>query len=128
MRTNLIIATAGLAIALAAPLASPASAQTLSDAELRKLSMSAKTAEDHARLAAHYRAHATEHEADAKLHDELVASLQKRRADDDAWDLARDAAHYADHSREAAEALRDLAEHHTAMAERLKGGGRRGTR
>ena len=65
-------------------------------------------AADHRALATRYRAHAAEHEADAALHDALVADLKARAADDEAWDLARDAAHYAQHSREAAEALRDL--------------------
>ena len=51
--------------------------------------------------------------------DALVSDLKARPADDEAWDLARDAAHYAQHSREAAEALRDLAQHHEAIAERL---------
>jgi hypothetical protein len=80
---------------------------------------SSKVAADHRALAARYRAHAAEHEADAALHDALVADLKARPADDDTWDLARDAAHYAQHSREAAEALRDLAQHHEAIADRL---------
>ena len=109
---------AAAAIGLGLFLIGTASAQTLPDAELRKLATSAKTAADHKRLAAHYRSHAAEHEADARLHDELVAAFRRNKADDDAWDLARDAAHYADHSREAAEALRELATLHEAMATR----------
>jgi hypothetical protein len=70
-------------------------------------------------LAAQYRAHAAEHEADAAAHETLVTEARVRAVDDDAWDLARDAAHYAEHSREAAEALRDLAQLHEAMADRL---------
>ena len=93
--------------------------QILRDAELKKLGASAKTAAEHNRLAAHYRAHAAEHEADAATHDEIVAAAKKRAStDDDAWDLARDAAHYADHSREAAEALRELATLHEDIAKR----------
>ena len=42
-------------------------AQKLSDAELKKISATATTPADHKKLAAHYRAHAAEHEADAKL-------------------------------------------------------------
>jgi hypothetical protein len=53
------------------------------------------------------------------LHEALVADLKARDADDGTWALRRDAAHYAQHSSEAAEALRDLAQHHEAMAERL---------
>jgi hypothetical protein len=92
---------------------------TLSNAELKRIGASASTAADHARLSAHYRTHAAEHEADAAIHDGIVSEARKRAAsNDDAWDLARDAAHYADHSREAAEALRELAALHDAMGRR----------
>jgi hypothetical protein len=97
-------------------------AQTLGEADLEKLALSARTAQDHAKLAAHYRAHAAEHEMDAKLHEELIVQLRKTPNDDEAWDLARDAAHYAEHSRDAAEALRDLAASHAGIAERMKAG------
>jgi methionyl-tRNA synthetase len=99
---------------MAAP---PAGAQT-SQADLKKMS-SSTVAADHRALAARYRAHAAEHEADAALHNALVADLNAGTADDETWDLARDAAHYAQHSREAAEALRDLAALHEAVADRL---------
>ena len=93
-------------------------AQKLSDAELKRISATATTAADHKKLAAHYRAHAAEHEADAKLHEEIVAIERKQdQASGHAWELARGAAHYAEHSREAAEALRDLAVLHEGMAE-----------
>jgi hypothetical protein len=78
-------------------------------------------AADHRALAAHYRAHAVEHDVDAARHEKIAVAAKARAADDDAWDLARDAAHYAEHSREAAEALRDLAQLHEAIAERLDG-------
>ena len=86
--------------------------------ELSKRSASTQSV-DHRALAAQYRAHAAEHDADAAAHEALVTEARARAADDDAWDLARDAAHYAEHSREAAEALRDLAQLHEAIAERL---------
>jgi hypothetical protein len=95
----------------------PAGAQT-SQPDLKKMS-SSTVAADHRALAARYRAHAAEHEADAARHDALVADLKARTADDETWDLARDAAHYAQHSREAAEALSDLAALHEAAADRL---------
>ena len=104
----------GAMFSIAAP---PAGAQT-SQAELKKESSSTVAAERRS-LAARYRAHAAEHEADAALHDALVAELKARTADDETWDLVRDAAHYAQHSREAAEALRDLARLHEAAADRL---------
>ena len=97
---------------------SPVAAQGTTDDDVIKHS-SSNVASDHRALAARYRAHAAEHEADAASHDALVTDLKARPADDESWDLARDAAHYAQHSREAAEALRDLAQHHEAIAERL---------
>ena len=92
---------------------------SLSNAELKRLGASASTAADHARLAAHYRAHAAEHEADAAIHEGIAEDARKRAAtNDDAWDLARDAMHYAGHSREAAEALRELAALHDELGKR----------
>jgi hypothetical protein len=91
-------------------------AQAPTDLTKRSTSMNAA---DHQALAAQYRAHAAEHDADAAAHEALVTDAKTRATDDDAWDLARDAAHYAEHSREAAEALRDLAQLHEAIAERL---------
>ena len=90
----------------------------ITDEQFKTLATSARTAEDHLKLAAYYRVHAAEHEADAKLHDEIVIMSRKRPADDDAWELARGAAHYAEHSREAAAALRELVTIHQGMAER----------
>jgi hypothetical protein len=90
----------------------------ITDEQFKSLATSARTAEDHLKLAAYYRVHAAEHEADAKLHDEIVIMSRKRPADDDAWELARGAAHYAEHSREAAAALRELVTIHQGMAER----------
>jgi len=93
-----------------------ASAQKLSDADVKKLSMSTAAA-DHKKLAAHYRAHAAEHEADAKLHDEIVAAAKKSPSTGHMFELGLAAAHYAEHSREAAEALIELATLHDGMAE-----------
>lgn len=95
-----------------------ASAQKLSDAEFKKLGAAATTAAEHKKLAAHYRAHAAEHMADAKLHEEIVTAARKQdQSNGHAWELARGAAHYAEHSREAAEALTELAALHEGMAE-----------
>jgi hypothetical protein len=113
-RTLIGLLACGLFLSIATQ---PAVAQT-APADVIKLSSSTESA-DHRALATRYRAHATEHEADAALHDALVADLKARIADDEVWDLARDAAHYAQHSREAAEALRDLAQQHEAIADRL---------
>jgi hypothetical protein len=108
----LLLGTAGLVAREAA--------QTgrITNEQFKTLATSAKTAEDHHKLAAYYRIHAAEHEADAKLHDEIVIMSRKKPADDDAWELARGAAHYAEHSRESAAALRELVAIHEGMAER----------
>jgi len=61
-------------------------AQKLSDAELKRISATATTPADHKKLAAHYRAHAAEHEADAKLHEEIVTIERKLdQASGHAW-------------------------------------------
>jgi len=74
--------------------------------ELTKLVGSAKT-EDHRRLAKHYAAHAADHEVDAKEHEALA-----KQYDQTAPLLAAESRHYAAHSMEAAEALRNLAAQH----------------
>lgn len=103
----------GLAVAVLLLAGGPASAQqgVLPDGELARLAVSAKSPQDHARLAAHYAAHAAEHEADAKLHERLGAQYEKT-----APQLSGEARHYAAHSTEAAEALRSLAKIHEGMA------------
>ena len=92
----------------------------LSDAQFKSLANSARTSDDHKKLAEYYRAHAAEHEMDAKLHDQIVATSRKNPTDNQAWELGRAADHYAEHSREAAEALRELATLHDGMAQRAK--------
>lgn len=99
-------------LAVAALMSSTAlAAQTLSDQELKKLAGSHATAAEHQKLAAHYAAHATEHETDAKLHEELATQYAKTEPS-----LAGEARHYAAHSKEAAEALRELASLHQKLA------------
>lgn len=83
----------------------------LSDQEFRKLAASHANVEEHQKLAAHYSAHAVEHEADAKLHEELANQYAKTEPS-----LAGEVRHYAAHSREAAEALRELARIHQNLA------------
>ena len=116
IRRSMLLVFAALVIALmSAPRA--AFAQKLSDTEFKKLSIGATTAADHKKLAAHYRAHAAEHEADAKMHEDIVAAAKNAPATGHNLEMALGAAHYAEHSREAAEALKELAELHDGMAE-----------
>jgi len=91
----------------------PVAAETgkLSDQDFKKLAASHANAEEHQKLAAHYTAHAIEHEADAKAHEDLASQYAKSEPS-----LAGEARHYAAHSREAAEALRELAKIHGVLA------------
>jgi len=83
----------------------------LTNAEFAKLAESHQTGSDHLKLAEHFTAHAIEHEEDAKIHEQLAAPYEKTHPQ-----LAGEARHYAAHSREAAEALRNLARLHQELA------------
>ena len=85
----------------------------LSAAEFRKLAASHANVEEHQKLAAHYTAHAIEHEGEARLHEELANQYAKTERL-----LAAESRHYAAHSREAAEALRELAKLHQELAKK----------
>ena len=84
-------------------------AHTLPAEELSTLVGSAK-AEDHRKLAKHYATHAADHVTDAKQHEALALQYDKT-----APTLASEARHYAAHSMEAAEALRNLAAQHEKL-------------
>lgn len=104
--------TVFMAVLLMSFLGSTASAQgKLSDTEFMNLAKSHDSAAAHERLAAHYNAHAVEHENDAKMHEELANFYDKNEPR-----LAGESRHYAAHSREAAEALRNLAKIHLDLA------------
>lgn len=83
----------------------------LTQTEFLRLVKNHETGADHAKLAAHFTAHAGEHENDAKIHEELAAQYEKTHPQ-----LAGEARHYAAHSLEAAEAMRNLAKIHTELA------------
>ena len=99
-------------------LATPLMAQSgkLPDADFLKLAKTHANADEHQRLAAHYTAHAVEHEGDARVHEDLARQYDKAEPA-----LAREARHYAGHSREAAEALRNLAKIHQDLAREHSG-------
>jgi hypothetical protein len=81
-------------------------AHILPNDELTRLVASSKN-EDHLKLAKHYAAHAADHEADARAHEALAKQYEKTTPQ-----LAGEARHYAAHSMEAAEALRNMAAQH----------------
>jgi hypothetical protein len=83
----------------------------LSETEFTKLARSHKTGDDHLKLAEHFAAHAQEHENDANIHEELAGYYETKDPR-----LAGEVRHYAGHSREAAEAMRNLAKIHKALA------------
>jgi hypothetical protein len=82
----------------------------LTDQDFKKVAQSHSTADEHQKLAAHYTAHAIEHENDAKVHEDLATLYEKTEPK-----LVGEARHYAAHSREAAEALRSLAKLHQEL-------------
>ncbi len=83
----------------------------LSESDFAELARSHKTGEDHLKLAAGLAAHALKHEKDAKLYEELAGPYEQTHPL-----LAGEARHYAAHSSEAAEALRNLAKIHEELA------------
>ncbi len=83
----------------------------LTTAEFTELALNHKSAADHLKLADHFLTHAIEHENDAKFHEQLAAPYEKTHPQ-----LAGEARHYAAHSREAAEAMRNLAGIHQELA------------
>lgn len=87
----------------------------LSDSEFIRVSQSHATAGDHLHLAEHFTAHAVEHENDAKLCEELATKISGHHATEAGLDA--ELRHYATHSREAAEALRNLAAIEEKLAE-----------
>ena len=86
----------------------------LSDSEFKKIAESHKGAAEHQRLAEHITAHALEHESDARTCEELASHSSGHHASEAAHDS--ELRHYAAHSREAAEALRNLAKIHEGLA------------
>lgn len=83
----------------------------LSDSEFKQLAQSHKAPADHLKLAQHFNEHAAEHESDAKMHEELAGAYEKTHPQ-----LAGEARHYAAHSRESAEAMRNMAKIHQELA------------
>ena len=95
-------------------------ADGLNDADYKKLASAPKTADDHRALASRYRNIAVEREKDAKAFEALAAQYQiglPGVTEGQAHELARAVRHAAEHSRDFAEALDDLAEVHEGIAQ-----------
>lgn len=102
-------------------LAATVNAQTLSSAEVKKLTATAKTSADHMKLAKHYEAVAAKHESDAKEHESLAEFYSKNPTGHEqkhpmSGQTAQHCKFYAEHCRKAAEAARQMAADHAAMA------------
>lgn len=99
--------------------------RVLSKKQLSELVASAKTAADHRKLAEHYRAVASKHEAEATEHAELAAKYKANPTISDmkrpgAPDTAAHCLAYAEHCRKAAKTMNDMAAMHEGMAKAMK--------
>lgn len=99
--------------------------KTLSKKQLSELVATAKTAADHRKLAEHYRAAATKHEAEAKEHVELAAKYKANPTISDmkrpgAPDTASHCLTFAEHCRKLAATMGEMAAMHEEMAKKLK--------
>ncbi|MBY0508160.1 MAG: hypothetical protein K2X03_29875 [Bryobacteraceae bacterium] len=114
---------------VAAPLmlASRATAQakTLTHKQLADLIATAKTADDHRKLADHYRAIAAKHEMEAKQHQDLAKMYKANPTSSEVKrpgspDTAAHCLTYAEHCRKAAKTMTDMAVMHDEMAKNAK--------
>lgn len=120
-----VVALTGGALMLSRGANGQASGNILIKKQLADLVSTAKTAEDHRKLAAHYRAVAAKHEMEAKEH---VALAAKYRANPTASESKRPgapdtASHcltYAEHCRKAAKTMSEMAALHEEMAKNMK--------
>lgn len=118
-----VAALSGGSLVLALGASGQTADKMLSKKELSALVATAKTAEDHRKLAAHYRAAAAQHEAEAKEHTELAAKYKANPTGTEekqpgAPNTASHCLLYAEHCHKAAKLLNELAAMHEAMAKR----------
>lgn len=95
-------------------------AESPSDAEYSKLAAAPKSPADHRRLAKHYPAIAREQEAQANVLNALATKYKTGLpgvTDGQAHELSRTVQHAAEHARDFAEALNDIAEVHEGIAQ-----------
>jgi hypothetical protein len=82
--------------------------------EVKALIVSAKTPEDHMKLAAYFRGEAKRQEAAAKYHDEMAELYKNNPAPKE--EMAKHCKVFADEARKAAEAANSMADEHEKMA------------
>jgi hypothetical protein len=90
----------------------------LSKKEVKALIVSAKTPEDHMKLASYFRGEAQREQASAKYHDEM-AELYKNNQSGKV-DMVKHCKYFADEARKAAEAANSMAGEHDKMAEQAR--------
>jgi hypothetical protein len=86
--------------------------------EVKTLIVSAKTAEDHTKLASYFRDEARRQEASAKYHDEMAELYKLNRTAK--VDMVQHCKHFAAAAREAAEAANSMADEHEKLAVQLR--------
>jgi hypothetical protein len=92
----------------------------LTKKEVQALVVSAKTPEDHMKLAAYYRGEAKRAEESAKYHDKLSESYKLAyRSGRDA--MVKHCKDFADEARKAAESANSMADEHEKMAKEAQG-------
>ena len=106
-----------------AGLASAQAKDVLKPKEVKALVASARTHADHMKLARHFNAVASKHEAEAKEHEELAAEYRKNPTISEykrpgAPDTAAHCKYYAEHCRKAAKEMREMAAAHEDMAKK----------
>ena len=120
-----VAALTGGALMLSRGASGQAAGNLLTKKQLAELVSTAKTAEDHRKLAAHYRAVAAKHEMEAKEHVELAAKYKANPTASEskrpgAPDTASHCLTYAEHCRKAAKTMSDMAAMHEEMAKNMK--------
>jgi hypothetical protein len=121
MTRNLVLLA--MTMSFMTTLATAQTAQTLSKAELKKLTATANTPQDHERLAKHFDAKAAQLEAEAKDHEELAVEYRKNPEGHDTKHpmsplTAAHCEYFAKELRQAAQEARKLAADHREMAKK----------
>jgi hypothetical protein len=93
--------------------------QQLTKKEVKALIVSAKTPEDHMKLASYFRGEARRMEASAKYHDEMAELYKTNQTGK--TDMTKHCKYFADEARKAAEAANSMADEHEKMATELRG-------
>lgn len=112
-----------LSLILAAPFAiaqekMPCQGPKLTTKEVKALIASAKTAEDHHKLACYYRAEARDEAAKAKYHEEMGKLYEN--SSNEKHDMVGHCKAFANEARKAADSDNQLADEHEKMAEQAK--------